>query len=155
MEKLDRRILKLEIYGSEGTHLNRDGLSLFTVHGIPAANNSGYGCSLIFLHRWSSSLDIGQSSIQMPGFSMGCPLSPSSYSSFGRGPLLKYLSSSGCFMSENPCPIRFDLRRTASYRFELLGSVEPPVSNNVSPAWKRKGISNFCALQVSWNATNS
>lgn len=40
-------------YGSEvrEAYLNREGLSLLTVQGMPAAKSSGNGCSLMFLQR--------------------------------------------------------------------------------------------------------
>jgi hypothetical protein len=68
-------------------YLNSDGLSELTVHGMPAASSSGNGCSLMFLHRCSSSFDMGHSSTQMPGL------------------LSVFLNCStrcGCFMSAKP-----------------------------------------------------
>lgn len=122
------------------TYLNSDGLSELTVQGIPAARSSGNGCSLMFLQRCRSSFEMGHSSMQIPGLVLL---------------FLNFSTRWGCFMRAKPWPMRFDLSTTASYRFELAGSVEPPVSSSVSPAWNKKGMSRFFSSQVFLNATSS
>ena len=64
---------------------------------------------------------------------------------------LKISMSRGCLAIAYPCPIRLELRRTASNR---LPSTLSPTSS-VSPQWKRKGISNLCALHFFRNSRNS
>lgn len=54
------------VYEEMRAYLKSEGLSELTVQGIPAANSSGYGCSLTFLQRCRSSFEIRHSSIQMP-----------------------------------------------------------------------------------------
>lgn len=73
---------------------------------------------------------------------------------------LNFSTKCGCFISAKPWPIRFDPSSVASYRFEFLGSLEPPVSRSVSPAWNKKGISRgfpFTKVfaQVALNAKSS
>ena len=83
---------------------------------------------------------MGHSSMQIPGLVLL---------------FLNFSTRWGCFMRAKPWPMRFDLSTTASYRFELAGSVEPPVSSSVSPAWNKKGMSRFFSSQVFLNATSS
>jgi len=80
-------------------YLNSEGLSELTVHGIPAASNSGYGCSLMFLHKCRSSFEMGHSSMQMPGDVFV---------------FLNFSTRCGCFMSEKPWPMRLAPSATAS-----------------------------------------
>lgn len=63
-------------------------------------------------------------------------------------------------MRAKPCPIRLELSRAASYKFEFFGSLDPPVSKRVSPAWNRKGMSSGSPftrvfLHVFWKARSS
>ena len=122
------------------TYLNSEGLSELTVHGMPAASNSGNGCSLMFLQRCRSSFEIGHSSTQIPGLVVV---------------FLNFSTRCGCFMRAKPWPMRFDLSITASYRFEFAGSVDPPVSSSVSPAWNKKGMSRFFSSHVFLKAISS
>lgn len=107
-------------------------LSELTVQCTLFASSGYMACPLTRGVSPRISLEMGQSSRQIPSSFMRC---------------MMY----GCFVNAKPCPILFDFSKRASTRFP---STSVPISN-VSPQWKRKGISNLAIRQSFWNWRNS
>jgi hypothetical protein len=60
-----------------------------------------------------------------------------------RNPEVSEHEHSASCRTTNPCPIRFDPSRIASYKF-ISAAVPSP---RVSPAWKRNGMSGCCSAK--------